>query len=1109
MFIILIISQLINMPASPPSSSRPWFTPVVLGLVLFSSGLCSLIYQSVWLREFRLIFGGAAPAASAVLAVFMAGLGFGGAWFGSRAERTKLPLKFYAFLEAGIALGACLTPFLLQKARDIYASTGGADSLGLFWATILQIAVTGLVLGLPCFLMGGTLPVAMKFAQRGEDDRRSDTALFYGINVAGALAGAGLGTFAMLPAMGNRSTLMTAVLANAVIAVVAGVLSRLTEQKAAPEEMPVVAVSEVEVKAKAPGWFVLAAAFLSGFTFFVAELVWYRVATPLLGSTVFGFGLILCVVLAGIGLGGLIYSFLLRQMEPRLSGFTLISALQAFFVLLPYALGDRVSYAALVINESLRGFGFGPLAAGWFAIIALLVFMPALLSGIQFPLLVSLLGRGNAGVGRELGRAYFWNTVGSISGSLLGGFVLVPMLSARTTWIVVALLIGGMSALSYLLGRRSREPRTVASFASLLGLGACAAMALLATGPSAAWLQSPIGYGRLPDYPKDSLSLEQWTRNTRRLMVKAFDGRDANVAVVVGQDQHAFLTNGKSDGSALGDAATQVMFGLAGAVLHPRDVRQCCVVGLGTGSTAGWLAALPSVNRVDAIEIESRAADVAREFSGVNRHALDNPKVRLVVGDGREVLQSQGTVYDLIASEPSNPYRAGVANLYTQEFYQSAKRRLAPDGIFCQWLQGYETDPETIKLIISTLCSEFEKVEVWNTHGSDFLFVCSPQITPWNLAKVRERLQQPIYAEACARLWHTTTAEGFFSRCLANALYSKFVTLETSAVNSDDRNILEFAAARNMGRTPEEPLRHVFSTAAARNLDIPFIKGDLDKQRLAYERCETFGERADMIDLVIHHAGEAAGALRAKKEVDAYANAEDYTGYLGLMGNRTPNTLSERLTFAIATALTGDPRALAAADTLDKHLPESHLVLNAMRLSLAGKPDAEAQALCDAITAMRRSPWLEWRLVEWMKQRLIHVATREAPRNQRIARLLFDALKTPFEEGYFSETRNTLLTQLADSLSPQERLFAIEAWGQHYPFSSPELCARLITYAEIDHPGLPRARADLEHFLHYGGHPPFTLAPLISALLDASPGQEVALMKEYHKQQTAAVMPSK
>ncbi len=1093
------------MPTSSSPVSRPWFTPVVLGLVLFGSGLCSLIYQSVWLREFRLIFGGAAPAASAVLAVFMAGLGFGGAWFGSRAERTHSPLKFYAFLEAGIALGACLTPFLLEKARSIYASTGGADSLGLFWATVLQIAVTGLVLGLPCFLMGGTLPVAMKFAQRRDDDRRSDTALFYGINVAGALTGAGLGTFAMLPTLGNRSTLMIAVLANALIAVIAGVLSRLTEQKTTPDKTDASSVFETEVKANAPGWFVLMAAFLSGFTFFVAELVWYRVATPLLGSTVYGFGLILCVVLAGIGLGGVIYSLLLKQMEPRLSGFTLISAMQAFFVLLPYALGDRVSYGALVINESLRGFGFAPLAAGWFAIIALLIFMPALLSGIQFPLLVSLLGRGNAGVGRQLGRAYFWNTVGSISGSLLGGFVLVPLLSARTTWIIVAVLIGGMSALSFLLGRRHGEPRTAASLTSLIGLGTCAAMAILATGPTAAWLQSPIGYGRLPDYPKDSLSLEQWTRNTRRLMVKAFDGRDANVAVMVGQDQHTFLTNGKSDGSALGDAATQVMFGLVGAIVHPREVRNCCVVGLGTGSTAGWLAALPSVNRVDAIEIESRASDIAREFSSVNRCALDNPKVRLVVSDGREVLQSQGMVYDLIASEPSNPYRAGVANLYTQEFYQSAKRRLAPDGIFCQWLQGYETDPETIKLIISTLCSEFEKVEVWNTHGSDFLFVCSPQATPWDLALVRQRLQQPIYGEACARLWHTNTAEGFFSRCLANALYSRLVALETSKVNTDDRNILEFASAQNMGRTLEEPLRHIFNVAATRKLDIPFLNGDLDKQRLAYERCETFSERADLIDLIIHHAGEAAGALRAKKEVDAYANAEDYSGYLNLMGNRTPHTISEHLTFAIATALTGDPRAAAAAETLDKYLPDTRLALTAMSLSTAGKPDLEAQALCDALTAMRRSPWLDWRLVQLIKQRLNHMATREAPRNQRIARILFEALRTPFEEGYYSETRNKLLTHLADSLSPKERLFAIEAWGTPYPFTGSELSARLITFAEIDHPGLSVARADLERFLRYGGTVPFQLSPLITAILSTEPGQEVALMLEYQKQQTAAV----
>ena len=203
-----------------------------MAFALFSSGMCALIYQTVWLREFRLIFGGAAPAAAAVVAVFMAGLGFGGAWFGAWAERVKFPLKFYAFLEAGVALCAITTPTLLEVAKSLYIKTGGAVELGLGTATVVQLALTVLVLGVPCFLMGGTLPVAMKFAQREDDAHRSDTALFYGINAAGALAGAAIGTFALLPQMGNKSALMSAVLANLVIAIVAGVVSMRTEQRA-------------------------------------------------------------------------------------------------------------------------------------------------------------------------------------------------------------------------------------------------------------------------------------------------------------------------------------------------------------------------------------------------------------------------------------------------------------------------------------------------------------------------------------------------------------------------------------------------------------------------------------------------------------------------------------------------------------------------------------------------------------------------------------------------------------------------------------------------------------------------------------------------------------
>lgn len=1076
------------MSTPPPAASRPSFTPRILALVLFGSGLCSLVYQTVWLREFRLVFGGAAPAAAAVLAVFMAGLGFGGAWFGARAERAPRPLRFYAWLEGGIALAAALTPALLSLARALYLASGGVSALGLAGATFVQIGITVLVLGGPCFLIGGTLPVAMKFAQRNEDSRRADTALFYGINVAGALTGAALGTFALLPALGNFATLFTAVAVNATIAAIAGTLSRVTERPRAQPAFrshpaaPLSGTVSAATAPQAPVWFVLAAAFLAGFTFFVAELVWYRVSTPLLGGTVHGFGTVLCVVLGGMAAGGVVYAALLRRCEPSLVGFSVVSALQALAIAAPYALGDRLSYFALVLDESLRGFGFGPQVFAWVVIVAALAFLPALFSGIQFPLLISLLGRGNTGIGRELGRAYFWNTVGSVSGSLLGGFVLIPFLSATRSWLIIVLLLAGVAVTSLGLARRHRAfgPRAWFSFALT---AASLALLVASSGPTAAWLQAPIGYGRLHVYPKNRLELEAWERDQRRQELISFDGRDANVAAVDSQDQRAFLTNGKSDGSSVSDAPTQVFLGLVGAILHPREIERCCVIGLGTGSSAGWLADVPGVRAVDVIEIESRAAEIARQFAAANRRALDNPKVRLVVGDGREVLQTRGERYDLIASEPSNPYRTGVANLYTREFYQSVTQRLTPDGIFCQWLQGYETDTATVRLIMATLASEFEKVELWNTQNHDLLFVCSPSSTPWNADLVRTRLRQPLFLEACTRLWHTNSAEGFFTHATTDARFARALADSAGTLNTDDRNRLEFAAARHIGRAIDDPLRDLFADAAGRGLAAPAIAGQLDAERFALERVDLFAKQPELAEIVLRSAGPLADALRQKYELTSRFDAGQSALYARVFADSSPETLEERFHFAVATAETGHARAAAAADDLARTLPETRPFLTALRAQAAGNLDGETDALTEALHVLRSYPWVDPRLTRSLAGRLNDLATGAAAQSPALARRLFAALQEPFEDGMFCDTRRTLLTLLARHLGPEERRVAVAAWGRHYPFSGDALALRLISCGENGDPHLPVARADVKHFLALGGRLPASQRPAVDQIL--------------------------
>lgn len=1074
---------------SPQSSVR--LTQLALAGILMLSGFCSLVYQTVWLREFRLVFGGAAPAAAAVMAVFMGGLGFGGKLFGSWVERVGRPFRFYARLEVGIALAAAASPALLGLARSLYLKTGGTAGMGLGPATCLQLLITALVLGAPCFLMGGTLPAAMKFAQHDDDPRRSTTAFFYGINIAGAVCGALLSTFWLLPTLGNHSTLTIAVLANLGIALAAWAISAVQEKEPRPQA-EASGAGEDSVAAQAPAPFVLAAAFMSGFTFFVAELVWYRVSAPLLGGSVYGFGLVLCVVLAGMGTGGLLYALMLKKAEPGIAGFTLVSALQALALLVPYALGDRIAHLALILNDSLRGLGLGHMALGWAAVMSVLAFLPSLLSGVQFPLLVSLLGRGNAGVGRQLGRAYLWNTFGSITGSLLGGFILVPWLQLTGCWLLAALLVAAMSAASLGLQlRRTSSAETSASsapvhahtlrlswssgvaFALLLLSGFCA---LGTTGPTAMWMQSPIGYGRVTHGEfSTALSLENLQRSTRRTLVQAYDGRETSVAVVGGL-QYSFLTNGKSDGSAVMDASTQVMLGLTGAILHPHP-QHACVVGLGTGTTAGWLADVPGMQRVDVLELEEEIRKVARYFDPVSRNATQHPRIRNITGDAREFLLTRGQDYDLIVSEPSNPCRAGVANLYTREFYRNASQRLGPGGIFCQWVQGYEVEPDAITTVISTLRQVFAKVEVWSTQGSDMLLVCANDQAPWQLGSVRQRIQQQPMAEALRRLWKTDTAEGFFASCIASSSFCTALAATGSTINTDDMNRLEFSFARTVARGDNCALQ--LARAATRaGASLPHVQGALDLPRYYAERLHLPGrlwETATADLLPAEAPAEVRGLLPALR---SYWR-RDYAAYLAAPMPATP-VLSDRVLQAYARARTGAPdaqEAIAAATPLSV---VDACLLRALASHHQRQPQPILDHLSQGLDALMTSPWCDIPLLTEALGLLGPLSQLPPAVKDPRFLALFDKLDRTYPVGVARDTMLGARCEMAMRLPLPQQLAAVHSYGQPYPWQGRALALRVSAYMQAQAPGLDEAVTDLNRYLAQGGRvggesPPFSV----------------------------------
>jgi MFS family permease len=329
-----------------------------VGLLLFLSGGAALVYQITWQRELRAVFGGSTAATGAVLAIFMGGLGLGNAWLAPRVDRQANPLAFYARLEALVALSAAASPLAIGLVRSVYLALGGQTALGLAAATVIRLALSALVLGLPTVLMGATLPAAARAVTTADDASRRRLGMLYGLNTLGSVAGAAASTFYLLEALGMRRTLWLACGVNVLVAAAAGWLARPARPGAKPGTVPRFAepksdgsLSQCTETGDGPSarcdsavapWCVYLAAAVAGFAFFLMELVWYRMLGPLLGGTTFTFGLILAVALLGIAVGGGLYSLLFRC-RPTRAAFALTCALEALLLSVPYSMGDRPS----------------------------------------------------------------------------------------------------------------------------------------------------------------------------------------------------------------------------------------------------------------------------------------------------------------------------------------------------------------------------------------------------------------------------------------------------------------------------------------------------------------------------------------------------------------------------------------------------------------------------------------------------------------------------------------------------------------------------------------------------------------------------------------------
>ena len=445
------------------------------------SGATGLIYEVLWTRILGLVFGHTVFAITTVLAAFMAGLGLGSYLFGGVADRSSRPLRLYGFLEIGIGVYALITPFLFSRAEDIYIPLHRAFGLSFFTFSLLQFLLIFLILLIPTTLMGATLPVLSRFFVRSLEVLGGQVGRLYALNTFGAVLGTYAAGFHLIPTLGVRTTLLLAAIANIGIGALAVVFDRHLRQlgretPGGQAEAVAVTAPESDIPVPAPErppavavWLTVVGLGISGAASMMYEVAWTRALALVIGSSTYAFSTMLVTFLTGLALGSYLYSRVagrLRITPVFFGGLQLGIGLSALLVT-PFF--DRIPELFLRIFQISQSPGFMKVVQ--FFISALAMFVPTLFMGATFPCAIQIVSRAMNRVGRDVGRVYFVNTGGAIAGTMVAGFLLIPVWGLQFT-LKLAVSMNLCLAVAILLASRVTGWRQGAAIAiSLLALG--------------------------------------------------------------------------------------------------------------------------------------------------------------------------------------------------------------------------------------------------------------------------------------------------------------------------------------------------------------------------------------------------------------------------------------------------------------------------------------------------------------------------------------------------------------------------------------------------------------------------------------------------------------
>ena len=746
----------------------------VLWVLLFFSGVSSLVYQVVWARMLTVVFGTTLLATSTVLSAFMAGLALGSWVLGRYIDRCKHPLRIFAALEAGIGLFALFFPSISANLGNAYGALVGLQG-NFYLFSLARFGLCFALLLIPTALMGGTLPVVAKFAVRRLSRLGGRIGQIYAINTLGAVVGVLAATFGLMEGLGLQGTTQAIAVVNFLVAGAAWLWGRQRS----------VEVGEGAAKKTSHSdrvlWGVLAGFALSGFAALGYEVAWMRLLMVSFSfNSHYEFSIVLVAFLSGLALGGWLGSRLLTRRADLLSIFVgvqfLIGACGALSVL-------AFAHLSVLVEPIQRADSWWVSRTGVFFTAVAIMLLPTVAMGVIFPLVGQIYTRQLARLGRGIGDIGAVNSLGAVGGAFVTGFVLIPLLG--TEWSVKVLAaLNGLVGLTIALISQQRK--------WLVWSGAAGLALLLVLVPS------------------DVLRRIAEPAAVNRELVFYQEGAEG--VITVEQQTDGFRKMALNGGGQVPtDYSSLQIFRLLGhlpLLLHP-DPQEVLVVSLGGGIALGG-AAQYEPRRITCVELVPEVIDAARaHFGEFNHHVLENPtawNIELVIDDGRNFLLSSRDTYQIITGDATHPTSADSWVLYTKEFYELCRARLSADGIMAQWLPFHGLPPDDYQTIVRTFQHVFQHATLWRSNNYSIMVgTMQPLAIDW------ERLKKKMAPPRVHRSLEGIDLGNAFA--LLNSLVMDEVALRRyvgeGPLNTDDHPYISFVSPKGYSSGSWEVLEHL------------------------------------------------------------------------------------------------------------------------------------------------------------------------------------------------------------------------------------------------------------------------------------------------------------